>query len=206
MHRFRDIRAAEIDDNSFALAAFRRAEPFILCHRRPCVPANASSVTSRLMKPGPAISTFEKIESVLRRAAIFSAIARGFCLAAFRPRAARHCIGTAQGRADRRHEPHPSSMTGLRPRTRRPRSPSAPQPAKSRRVRPDRSVVVELRLDEAASPREAGSPKSCFALGRSMTTDAILSLNVVVACPGSNWKSTSELLTQQRFCRRIHSR
>ena len=42
----------------------------------------ASSLKSRLRKPGPAMSTLAKIASARRRPAIFSAMARGLALAA----------------------------------------------------------------------------------------------------------------------------
>ena len=83
MHGLGDIGPAEIDDRGAALAGIGRAQPLVAAPARPRCAASTSSVTSRLMKPGPAISTLANCGSAFSRAAIFSAMARGLAFRKF---------------------------------------------------------------------------------------------------------------------------
>src|SRR6266567_1476635 len=73
----------------------------LACARAAARAFSAASVRSRLRKPGPAISTLLKMGSALRRAAIFSAMARGLDFEAFAAASAPlHWNEARSGRSD----------------------------------------------------------------------------------------------------------
>ena len=155
MHRLGDVGAAEIDDDASCPCRFparRAARPSTSATPRA---ASASSVTSRLMKPGPAISTLAKSGSAFSRAAIFSAMARGLALASFAAASAPlHWNCARSGRSERVHLAE-RRRQALRPRTQRPRSRSARRRARSWREASHLLVVVELRLRQLQADQQA---------------------------------------------------